>query len=97
AVLQRPQVVLAVRDVLEDRTEAPRPVGAVHVGREADAVAHRDADVALEDDPPAGGLEIGQTPRRGIRSSQRRSANGSPSASTRRCTSTRNASAVAST
>ena len=94
---ERAQVVLAVGDVLEHGAEAARPVGAVDVGRELDAVAHRDADVALDDDPPGGRARCvrrpgagAHTPSRGIRSFQRRSANGSPSALTRRRRSTTN-------
>jgi len=81
--------------VLEDGAEPPRPVGAVDVGGQVHAVAHADADVPFEHDPPGRGFQVRQTPRRGIRSFQRRSANGSPSALTRTRSSTRNASAVA--
>src|SRR6185437_13232919 len=96
AILQRPQIVLAVGDVLEDGAETAGPVGPVDVGREMHAVAHPDPDVAFDHDPPSGRLEMHHTPRRGIRSFQWRSAKGAPSAPTSSRMSTRNSSAVAS-
>ena len=57
----RPQLVLAVRDVVVDdgRGPAASVVGEVDVRGEADAVAHRDPDVAVEAHP------VGERPRDG--------------------------------
>ena len=52
AVLERAQVVLAVRDVLQDRRVAARAGGPVDVDREAHPVTDDDAHVALDDHSP---------------------------------------------